>query len=318
MIMVPYEGNRAKFAMYMVTARHCIEEQQGTIFIRINTNYRGDQGFVDVPTKKDDWIVHDQADVAVIFFKPPVGPSGSRTFEFQGNLDIDKLIDGDSCFRGDPLPAAARRQGVQVAVGDDVFFTGLFVQHAGTEQNLPIARFGAIARMPAEPISFKTHRGSLRVAIHAYLVEAHSWGGHSGSPAFWSFFHALVENNILKPIWLVGLLGLVSAHFDIPQETERSGELHNLEGDVKVAINSGIAVVTPASAIKELLMREVVVEDRRLRQQAAGPDESVASADSGMPRENVPFTAEAFEGALKKVSRRRAKPSPPDEASSGT
>src|SRR5207253_3257650 len=41
---------------------------------------------------------------------------------------------------------------LEVGVGDEVFFVGLFVQHAGEARNLPMARFGHISRMPVEPI----------------------------------------------------------------------------------------------------------------------------------------------------------------------
>ncbi len=62
-----------------------------------------------------------------------------------------------------------------------VFFVGLFAQDYGRQQNLPVARFGQISRMPIEPVTFK-YPGGVTTKALAYLVECRSWGGHSGSP----------------------------------------------------------------------------------------------------------------------------------------
>jgi hypothetical protein len=59
---------------------------------------------------------------------------------------------------------------------------GLFSEHPGGDHNEPIARFGNIALMPAEKVTVDV--GDSTAHIRAYLVEARSWGGHSGSPAF--------------------------------------------------------------------------------------------------------------------------------------
>jgi hypothetical protein len=57
-----------------------------------------------------------------------------------------------------------------------------------------------------------------------------------------------------------GLLGLVSGHFDIKQQAQTTEEI---SGSITTAINSGIAIVTPAEAVHELLWRDDVVEDRQ-------------------------------------------------------
>ena len=58
----------------------------------------------------------------------------------------------------------------------------------------------------------------------------------------------------------VALLGLVSAHWNIKQRAETTGDIL---GDVRMALNSGMAVVTPAEKIRELLMDDpALVADR--------------------------------------------------------
>ena len=65
-----------------------------------------------------------------------------------------------------------------VGVGDDVYFMGRFIAHDGKQRNQPVARFGAIAMMPGEPV----HQKERGFDQESFLVEARSLGGFSGSP----------------------------------------------------------------------------------------------------------------------------------------
>jgi hypothetical protein len=67
---------------------------------------------------------------------------------------------------------------MHIGIGDAVFITGLFSHHPGKARNLRVIRVGNIAAMPDEPV--KTQRGEME----AYLIEARSLGGLSGSPVF--------------------------------------------------------------------------------------------------------------------------------------
>ena len=146
----------------------------------------------------------------------------------------------------------------QVGVGDDVFFAGLFTEHPGRERVQPIIRFGNISMMPLEPIKVP----DLHVAseIDAYLVEARSWGGHSGSPAFVFYppdrFGDRIQMNTFLPVFL---LGLVHGHYEIKSEVAYKGDIL---GSGKVPINAGIAAVVPSQKIIEVLMDEDLVKKR--------------------------------------------------------
>jgi hypothetical protein len=63
-------------------------------------------------------------------------------------------------------------------------------EQPGEKQNLPIARFGQISRMPKEPI---IRRGDIWDSVDAYLVECRSWGGHSGGPVLLGTPHLSVR-----------------------------------------------------------------------------------------------------------------------------
>ena len=66
----------------------------------------------------------------------------------------------------------------EIEVGEEVFVTGLFSHHHGQSKNIPIVRVGNISAMPEEKIQTKEH------LMDAYLIEARSIGGLSGSPVF--------------------------------------------------------------------------------------------------------------------------------------
>lgn len=305
---------------YFVTARHNIENSsQDKIYVRVNNDYRSESGYVDAETRRDQWIKHDTADVAILSLHH-LPPARQGVGVKIAGVDLKAFIDLD-VYKDPRLPKGllAHAGGIQIDVGDDVFIMGLFVQRPGKERNLPIARFGAISRMPHEPIRMEREPGAYFDA-QAYLVEVKSWGGHSGSPVFWTIPISVTMQTptgefLHRQEWARGLLGLVSAHDDIRQKAERSGEFHNLAGDIITKANSGIAIVTPATAIKELIMREDVVKDRELRRRLAKSDEPIPTMDTGLSQTGNIFTFEDFNDALKRASR---KISPPDEETKET
>lgn len=260
---MPYEIEGDKEWIYLVTARHCIEEIPGqNVVVRATAAQGGELKYLK--TKKDDWFRHDDADVAVLLI------ADSEAYKFR-SLPLRMFIDKDHNYIPHKLGSNYERSfknkygklAVPVELGDEIFFPGLFIQSAGKDRNLPIYRFGNISRMPGdELVHINTNLGDL--GIRAYLTEAHSWGGHSGSPVIWIHTFNTRENlsaneqdTVSNPrLHLTGLLGLVSAHFDIVTPTMGS------ERKLETKLNSGIAVTTPSENIRELLMREDVREYR--------------------------------------------------------
>jgi hypothetical protein len=306
-------GNPSMKWNYLVTALHELESIKGrTVYVRVNLlPDEQSKGFDDIPTSKDDWFKHDSADVAII-----ASPTDSR-HAIQG-VPTDLFIAKDYKLhtetflgRGNPIlePAlkSAFPDGIPVQIGHQVFFPGLFVQSAGEKKNLPIFRLGNIARMPGDELHILKYSDSSEKSIRGYLAESHSWGGHSGSPVFWHFEYNLsrlietriyveppqqpksnlliiperkgIETQPLSVIqnrgWVQGLLGLVSAHYDIPTKAKAK----NLVEEIVTQLNSGIAIVTPAEHITELLMYDYVVEDRKRRSAAAQKQKPRATAD---------------------------------------
>ena len=276
LVSVPLEGTHDTRVNYVVTARHCLEGARADncqqLNIRLN---RIDGPFFELPTKIDDWICHDSADIAVIRLGRL--PRGIRRAEIdQAWFKIEDFVGPDYTYsfkhEGDVMR-------VQPRVGHQIYALGLFQPHFGTERNLPIARFGNISRMP-ETLSFDN--GHIRFDAVVYLVELQSWGGQSGSPVF--FMYPVFRQDLLPLtgnsgaslmvgadlMWVNSFMGIISGHFDIHQGAEITGDLKNY-GTIQTDLNSGIAMITPAESVRQLLMREDLVVLRAQSKESIQP-----------------------------------------------
>jgi hypothetical protein len=278
---------------YVVTAAHVLEGiGNRTFYLRFNT----EAGFDDVETSRDEWFIHDHADVALVRIQwstytiRSIHPEQFADADY--NLRVQEMRDAGLI----QLPRFVSGSSIKIETENDVSIIGLFAQHYGRSKSLPVARAGTIARMPSEPVEFM-HPGGSYSKANAYLVEFRSWGGQSGSPvlAHRRLFHlvqvqvsSLPGNegtgestsetiSIQNPDSEVfGFLGLVSGHFDIEQHAQTSGDIL---GSITTAINSGIAIVTPAEAVRELLWRDDVVEERK-----QAHDDAIQARSQGIAR----------------------------------
>lgn len=278
-VEVPNDKNPSLSWTYVVTARHCIRDRKATdtIYIRVNTAVSPPsdsvQKYIDIPTRPDRWFTDKDADVAAF----PLPVEGKYALSYRA-IKLHWFVSADHKFRptGPEFDQRLRRlasDGLPIYVGDQLFFTGLFAQSAGTKSNLPIVRFGNISRMPQdEPVNIHSEVWG-DDAIRAYLAECHSWGGHSGSPAFWHWEYSQArpvligpneyENALTARSWVMALLGLVSGHFDIPSDAKQAN-------GISTNLNAGIAIITPAEDIRRLLMENpLVLQDREDRREAA-------------------------------------------------
>ena len=181
---------------YAVTARHVIDgiRNLGLNEVLIRLNLKNNQA-TWFKTKLEEWYYDDKeySDVAVL------------RISFQDNFD--HLIQGYSgCITQDILRSN------EVGLGDEVFITGLFRHHHGNLKNIPIVRVGNIACLNEEQVI--TKYGS----IDAYLIEARSIGGLSGSPVFLNLgITRYIENSVKHaqggPI--IYLMGLIHGHYDV-------------------------------------------------------------------------------------------------------
>lgn len=230
---------------YVVTAKHVIAgvgkySMDEIVRLRVNST---SGGTIEIESKCSDWLNHsadNSIDVAVL-------PCALLR-------EFDQLQ-----F---PVEGFAPRDWREIGVGDDIFATGLFTSHAGTTRNIPIVRVGNIAAMPEERVRSRFGNSDLR----AYLIEARSIGGLSGSPVF--VMHNRMQRRNTKDIIVdlnqpsFHLLGLIHGHFDMPKDG--SGGDSVVEDDAKDgSIHSGIGVVVPADDIVSVLHHPALVAQRQ-------------------------------------------------------
>jgi hypothetical protein len=237
-------GEPDYYAVYLVTAKHVIDGIRekaisDRVFVRVNQK---EASAVALTTDLDSWV-SDPDDPFVDVAMLQVAPLQD---------EYDYLVLPESRIATDEVISTNG-----IGVGDDAFLTGLFKNHVGRHRNIPIVRTGNIAAMPEEPVRTNFH-GTL-AWIDAYLLEVRSIGGLSGSPVFvvTSGFrgHGVIT---VGPQFF--LLGLVHGHWDLPFTAPDEVSPNSLRSE---AINTGIAMVVPASKIVDVTDRAEFVEVRR-------------------------------------------------------
>ena len=238
-VEVKSETTTDRVYVYLVTAAHVVEDVKADQWsIRLNNKEGGSlllRPAVGEAAAYVKWWFHPtdkSVDVAVMPMVPPEELVDYRRLSAAEMFVTEEIIRSNS-----------------IGAGDEVFMTGLFTKLAGSKRNQPIVRTGNIAMMPDEPVP--TSRGMLE----AYLIEARSIGGLSGSPAF-------VRTTVQMGLGMTYLLGLMHGHWDIPP-----GAVNDLaeDRDGGGSVNMGIAVVVPARKILEVLNQPGLVELRRQR-----------------------------------------------------
>jgi|APEBP8051072266_1049373.scaffolds.fasta_scaffold12711_2 hypothetical protein len=226
-----------RFHSYAVTAKHVItsikDNGLDVAYIKVNQK-NGDSEYVS--TKISDWLYHD--DVSVDIAVHPFSVD-----------DFDHLLFPESEF---VTPEFINEH--EVDVGDEVIIAGLFIHHHGKNRNIPIIRVGNIAAMNEEKIQTENF------LTEAYLIEARSIGGLSGSPVFTNLGITRNVRGVTRQVvggYYHNLLGLIYGHFDF-----KVGKDLDVVEDLQAGtrINTGIAIVTPITKLIELLEQSKVQE----------------------------------------------------------
>lgn len=232
----PIPGTQTISRVFAVTARHVIEglKSKGCeeCVLRLNPVDPG-QDIVSITVPLDSWQFHpsdSSVDIAVLEQGIPAS--------------VDQLV-LPLGFGATPEQMAAN----EVDLGDEVFISGLFIHHYGARRNIPIVRTGNLAALDEEPVSTK------RGPIQAYLVEARSIGGLSGSPVFLNLGQTRVIGGGLQlgsggPTFL--LLGLIHGHYEADSQ-EALLVQDGKEETIRASINAGIAIVVPFARIREVV-----------------------------------------------------------------
>jgi len=271
---------------YLVTANHVADAINGAPF-KIRGNNKSGQAVEISANESGDlkWYRHSKGkgiDVAVCQFGLPFP-------------DFDALAINASIF----VPRDVTQ--LKIGVGDEVLITGLFSKIKGKSRNIPIVRIGNLAMAPSEPV-VPTRLGN----IEAYVIEAKSLGGISGSPVFirqtvdihggfkWGTNQPAIHQAYTDTLYL---LGLAHGHWRIdPEELDSPDVKHDPEG-----INIGLAIVVPAVHILEVINNEeLTIMRRKVKDEDASKEHQSTMDSAAKPT----FSKEDFEQSLKKVSRK--------------
>ena len=174
---------RQRTFVYTVTSRHVLWDTASKAFVqsallRLNKK-NGDAAFVVQPLKTSgeqrNVFVHPDQTVDLVAV---MGIPDQEKYDF--SVIPSELIRNSKDIKN-----------LGLGEGTDVFFPALFVAHIGEHKNYPIVRFGKLALMSDEPISWDNQLQKL------FLVESISIGGHSGAPVFVWFEPRAKEGDIV-------------------------------------------------------------------------------------------------------------------------
>jgi hypothetical protein len=194
----------------------------------------------------------------------------------------------------------------KIGPGEEVAIFGLFRSHYGVDHNVPIVRVGHIASIQDEMVHTE-YCGYME----AYLVEAMSIAGLSGSPVYLMRAPILEIPNGVDPKQIRAqrymLLGLMHGHYDIKNLNEDvvSDDIGSSKG-----IHTGLGVVVPVEKILETIehpdfkmMRANVIDDYR-KKSGATPDVLDVPVESDLPNEKNPKHREGFNSLVDAAARK--------------
>ena len=231
---------------HLISARHVIENINfDRICVRIN---KLDGRLEHIYVKRDDWIFHsdETVDIAVCPMHVP-----QESYDIT-HISLDDEITTPEIFADE-----------EIGVGDEVFMAGMFTRHLGGARNVPIVRTGTLAAIPTDKV--ETNRGP----VEAYLIEARSIAGLSGSPVFMHMapFRVLPGGRVHRSEKRTHyFLGVMQGHHVTSDPTEVVSPDEAAPGDM----NTGIGVVIPAQRILDIVyspdlvsLREQVIENMK-------------------------------------------------------
>lgn len=241
---VKNENNTDRSNIYFVTAKHVLQDKDGNyhreIVLRLNRK-TGDSQLIKIETDKLKILEHANKDVDIALF---ACLPKEDVFDFKW-IPNDIIANKDLILKH------------EIAEGDDVFFAGLFTSHIGQKKNQPIIRFGKVALMSDEKIEWK-EKGKQPKFMDLYLLECQSFGGNSGSPVFFNLSPMRKPGQIMlgQSLFLAGIMTGSFLNGNEIQIVQNAPSLVSLQ-------NVGIAAVTPADKLHEILFSDEAIAERK-------------------------------------------------------
>jgi hypothetical protein len=247
---IPHEVYDASMSIpYLVTAKHVLTDTNGQIrpenyFVRCE-NSGGGISFIPLVvgfTNEARILTHTNKSVDLCILAPGTVPKVASSLKSKpagpipykiGSLNA-ALITDKRAFKK-----------FSIREGEEMFFVGLFVPFYGSQENIPICRFGRLAMPTDEHVPLGNGDSE-----NLYLMESQVFGGNSGSPAFFYF-----NKNRKTPFLLAGV---VKGYFPDWSEVQ----LRDSTVKPFASQNTGIAVIVPAYELSEILFSDSEKEFR--------------------------------------------------------
>lgn len=252
-LSVPFPGDANRIWAYLVTAKHVVHTNSndfnsplfGQLWIRVNKRAGGFGMYrLDIIPSGIRQNVFFHSDPSVDLAVLPIALDETQDFDIK--VLPEQMLTSESDIKT-----------LNIGVGSDMFFTGMFTGFIGEKKSFPIVRFGKLAMLPSEKISFAG------LSSEGYLMEAFSFGGNSGSPVF---FYLSSDNT--PGITMVGsptmkIAGVMRGFFGDLEQIKLLENPSATGTPIPVSTgNSGIAFVIPAKCISEIL-HSTALEGRR-------------------------------------------------------
>lgn len=229
LIGVPIPGVTSIWTMLFVTNKHVIE--RGNSVLRLNNR---DGGTFCIEVDERSWIFHPGGDdLAIACVKL------DQSKHQYAMVSLDDFVTKELISQN------------MIGPGDDTFMVGRFVHNDGRSRNIPTVRFGNIAQMPYESITF-----SDGTEQESFLVESRSIPGFSGSPVFvqintWS----AQSGSRVGAAWTAGtwLLGINHCHTGAAEPVLDRFTGKPINDTWCVKNNTGLMGVIPAWKLADML-----------------------------------------------------------------
>ncbi len=257
---IPNVKDQGKSFNYFVTAKHMFVNSEkpnllptkGIVrFNKEGTGYEDKAFAVSLEDASKNVFFHSDPSVDLAVIKMAGDVNGIDII----GLDESSLAPKDVFMNG------------TIKEGTDVFLLGILNGLSANQRVCQICRFGKVALAEDEKISVDG------MPQHLYLIEILAYGGNSGGPVF---FYPSPDN--VPGVLAVGghsnmlLAGVVKGFLNDFQPIQAEGvPLKTSTGKDLVSVaNNGIAAVTPAYLLREILFSEELTAERKAE---AGPEQ---------------------------------------------
>jgi hypothetical protein len=138
-----------------------------------------------------------------------------------------------------------------------VFYSALFTNYYGKENNHPILRFGKVSLLTNEKIEINQINEPEKLA-QLFLFEIQSYPGNSGAPVFFQIPRITKDKKLYFSNPEIHLVGVMKGHYnDI-----RMRKVVDIKDPFLQQLNNGIAMVTPSYFLREIIYSEKVSTER--------------------------------------------------------